>query len=225
MEDKEDYADELRKDFELRNIIINPKAGPTIDFILVVGIQAPGVPQVCAQFAQDFNLFYFDILKYLKDLCDTPKHDQEAYGHLHPSAFGDRFCKRLKDTAFIQSSAFTFFLLPIIKYRIDREVAKGWTGFVISGLESSLMATRAFTLKVGLGINILRVTGTDHLNRSHSQLQSYVSGLAPQASWTARRQSDFSRTMHWSTCLSVRALMPLTESCWLRRWESVACVL
>lgn len=134
-------------------IPLNPQPSPPIDFVLISGLHHTGISQVCARFAQDFHLYDLDIFEYLQDLRDTSQHPREAYGHLHPDGFGEKFYAQLSRSEFRQNSAFTFFLIPVLKYKIELEVRKGWTGFPVSGLETSQRAAREFARKVSLTLN------------------------------------------------------------------------
>lgn len=119
--------------------------------MLVTGIHLPGASEACQRFAYDFGLYHLDLMQYLTDLRDHSKYDQDAYGYLHPATFGQRAFERLNEADFAYGAIFTLHLMPILKYKIDSEVAKGWTRFMISGLDTLLRATREFSKQVGDG--------------------------------------------------------------------------
>lgn len=140
--------DNPNEDFELRKITINLQPPPATSFVFVTGIQHPGAPEARQRFAKDFGFYYLDIQDYLHDLCDTSRHDREAYGHLHTSAYETRFFNGLHDEGFVESPTFAFFLLPILRWKIEQEVGKGWSNFLIIGLEGWLRVARNFMSKV-----------------------------------------------------------------------------
>lgn len=118
-----DKAVRVEKDLELRNITLDPRHGPALDFLLVTGTNLPGAHEICQRLARDFGMYFLDTSEYIDDLRDIGKHDRAVYGHVHPSAFRKRFYDRLTDATFVDSTAFTFFLLAMLKYQIDLEIA------------------------------------------------------------------------------------------------------
>ena len=140
--------DNPNEDFELRKITVNPQPPPATSFVFVTGIQLPGAPEACRRFATDFHFYYLDIQDYLRDLCDISSHDREAHGHLHTSAYEARFFDGLRDEEFVESPTFAFFLLPTLRWKIEREVGMGWSRFLIVGLERWLRVAREFISRV-----------------------------------------------------------------------------
>lgn len=126
--------DDPNEDFELRKITINPQPPPAASFVFITDIEHPGAPEVCQRFAKDFDFYYLDIQDCLHDLCGISKHEPAAYVHLHTSVYEARFLKGLHDEASVETPAFAFFLLPILRWKIEREVGKGWSRFLFIGV-------------------------------------------------------------------------------------------
>lgn len=127
--------------FELRHMAINPVPPPTLDIILVTGAKTASAKAICERFAQDFHFCHIDVDEYLRSLADQGDDARPALGVLHPSA--------LKQMLEAGKDVPTFFLLPILRYQIDREVERsGQTRFIISGLEEDAETAMKLAQKV-----------------------------------------------------------------------------
>lgn len=128
-----------------RKLRSGPVTAPSIDVVLVAGDQLPAVKDVCVRFAQDFDMHYLQIFDYLTELLDPRKHDRAAYGFLHPDSLSVLLDQ---SPAFAQTELFAFFLIPILRYKIDCEVARGRRKFLVLGLGEYINAALAFQSEV-----------------------------------------------------------------------------
>ena len=124
--------------YELRNVVINPTPPPpTIDVVLVTGdTDSQLIVSTCERFAKDFGFYYLSVPDYLDTLRLSATERPKALGLVHPDA--------LREIVQSGDAIPGYFLPRILRHKIDGEVMKGCTKFIILGLGKDHDAVMTF---------------------------------------------------------------------------------
>ena len=115
---------------------------PNLEIILVIGDANAATQYACRRFARDFGFCHFNVADCLHDLASsaTAAAEAGALNSLHPHV--------LRETLAAGGAVDPYFLVQILKWRIDREVASGCAKFLMCGFADDERVTSAFWTKV-----------------------------------------------------------------------------
>jgi len=107
--------------------LTKPSPPLDIEIVFVAGSDSPTIKSVCEHFAHDFGFYCLCINEYVVELSSSEQHDREAYGIVHPDTLATLVTQTLSD------DAVAFFILPILRYKVELEMSKGFTKFLLVG--------------------------------------------------------------------------------------------
>ena len=167
--------------------LTKPSPPLDIEIVFVAGSDSPTIQSVCEHFAHDFGFYYLCINEYVVELSSSEQHDREAYGIVHPDTLATLLTQTLSD------DAVAFFILPILRYKVELEMSRGFTKFLLVGCGQYPRTALKFAQEASRIFHPGSRTGTDTTRRSPSLLpssRSRASRICHQTPATRRRSQE-----------------------------------